>query len=230
MGKLRFTTCWTISGSRPVALLSKIQEILFAIESNVLVLLECPHLLHSCIRNASNVVQETVSIPQVSNAWLEWISNYVFPFTVDANITGMRCFATAPNERTVAGAKGRSLQFFDASTLERVRGPFDLGSDAIGGITHLEFTPDGKFLFYGRLDKWFSVERGRVEDFPQFSGNFHIYKWGVFTRDGQHIVVKSSFSSLFFSSISPRILTHFFLAPCPLAHFSLTSLSSTPLH
>ena len=172
-----------------------LQEILFVIESNVLVLLECPHLLHSCIRNASNVVQETVSIPQVSNPWLEWISNYVFPFAVDANITSMHCFASAPNERTVAGGKGRSLQFFDTLTVERVRGPFDLGSDAGDGITHLEFTPDGKFLFFGRLDKWFSVERDCVEDFPQFSGNFPIYKWGVFTRDGQYIVVKSSFSS-----------------------------------
>ena len=172
-----------------------LQEILFAIKSNVLVLLECPHLLHSCIRNASNVVQETVSIPQVSNPWLKWISNYVFPFAVDASITSMHCFASAPNGRIVAGGKGRSLQFFDASTLERVRGPFDLGSDAVDGITHLEFTPEGKFLFFGRLDKWFSVERGRVEDFPQFSENFRIYKWGVFTRDGQYIVVKTSFSS-----------------------------------
>ena len=145
-----------------------LQGILFAIESNVLVLLECPHLLHSCIRNASNAVQETVSIPQVSSPRLEWVSNYAFPFAVDANITTMRCFATAPNKRTVAGAKGRSLQLFDASTLERVSGPFDLGNDAIDNITHLEFTPDGKFLFFGRLDKWFSVERGCVEYFPQF--------------------------------------------------------------
>ena len=173
-----------------------LQEILLAIESNVLVLLECPHLLHSCIRNGSDVVQEAVTIPQVSTPWLQWISNYVFPFAVDANITNMHCFATAPNGRIVAGALGRSLQFFDASTVERVSGPFDLANDVIDDITHLEFTPDGTFLFFGRLDKWFSVERGCVEDFPQFSGNFRIYKWGVFTRDGQCIVVKTSqFSS-----------------------------------
>ena len=95
----------------------------------------------------------------------------------------------------MAGEKGPSLQFFDASTLERVHGPFDLGNDAIDGITHLEFTPDGKFLFFGRLDRWFSVERYCVEDFTQFSGNFQMYKWGVFTRDGQYIVVKTSVSS-----------------------------------
>ena len=135
---------------------------------------------------------------------LEWISNYAFPFAVDANITNMHCFATAPNKRTVAGAKGRFLQFFDASTAQRVSGPFYIGNDAIDystrlkftpDITNLEFTPDGKFLFFGRLDKWFSVERGCVVDFPQFSGNSHIYKWGVFTRDGQCIVVKRGLMS-----------------------------------
>ena len=169
-----------------------LQEILLAIKSDVLVLLECPHLLHSCIRNASNVVQEAVSIPQVSNPWLELISNFVFPVDVDANITRMHCFATAPDGSAVAGAMGRSLQFFDALTVERLSGLFDLGSDTIDRITHLEFTPDGKFLFFGRLDKWFSVERSCVEDFPQFSGNFHIYDWGVFTRDRQCIVVKTN--------------------------------------
>ena len=171
-----------------------LQEILLTIESNVLVLLECPHLLHSCIRNASNVVQQTVSIPQVALPWLEWISNCL-PIAVDANITNMHCFATAPNKRTVAGTEGRSLQFFDLSTVEKVSDPFDLSNDTIDRINHLEYSPDGKFLFFGRLDKWFSVDRGCVEDFPQFSGNSHVYKWGVLTRDGQYIVVKKGFLS-----------------------------------
>ncbi|XP_020624006.1 uncharacterized protein LOC110061513 [Orbicella faveolata] len=172
-----------------------LQEILLTIESNVLVLLECPHLLHSCIRNASNAVQQTVSIPQVALPWLEWISNFRLPIAVDANITNMHCFATAPNKRTVAGAEGRSLQFFDLSTVEKVSDPFDLSNDTIDSINHLEYSPDGKFLFFGRLDKWFSVDRGCVEDFPQFSGNSHVYKWGVLTRDGQYIVVKKGFLS-----------------------------------
>ena len=68
-----------------------LQEISLAIESNVLVLLECPHLLHLCIRNASNAVQEAVSIPQMSAPWLERISFDAFPFVVDANITNMHC-------------------------------------------------------------------------------------------------------------------------------------------
>ena len=168
-----------------------LQKILFDLETNVCFLLECPHLLHSCIRNSSNPVQEAVLIPQTSSPWLEW-NVYAFP---DAKIADMKCFATSPDQRTVAGAKGRSILFFDASTAETVNSPFQLLNDLIDDIYHLEFTPEGKFIFFGRLDKWFSVERGCVEDFPQFSGNSHNYKWGVFTRDGQSIVVKRDFLS-----------------------------------
>ncbi|KAJ7375990.1 hypothetical protein OS493_037542 [Desmophyllum pertusum] len=163
-----------------------LQEISFVLESNVLVLLECPHLLHSCIRNASNAVQETVLIPCVSAPWLEW-NVYAFP---DTEIGNMHCFSTSSDKKTVAGAKDRSLLFFDASTAETVRGPFEISGNTIDKIDQLEFSPDGKFLFFGRLDKWFSVERGCVEEFPQFSGKSHIYKWGVFTRGGNCIVVK----------------------------------------
>ena len=165
-----------------------LEEIVNALESNVLVLLECPHLLHTCLRNASKAVQEAVLIPHVSAPRLEW-NVYIAAFP-DTNIADMQCFATSPNKKTVAGAKGRSIVFFDASSAEAANGPFQVSSDFIYCIDHMEFSPDGKFLFFGRLDKWFSVERGCVEDFPQFSGNCHIYKWGVFTRDGQSIVVK----------------------------------------
>ena len=45
---------------------SILQEISLALETDVHVLLECPHLLRSCIRNASNVVQNSILVPQVS--------------------------------------------------------------------------------------------------------------------------------------------------------------------
>ncbi|KAJ7376000.1 hypothetical protein OS493_037552 [Desmophyllum pertusum] len=67
-----------------------LQEISFALESNVLVLLECPHLLHS------------------DSGW----------------------------------SKGSSLLFFDASTAETVRGPFEISRDTIDKIDQLEFSPD----------------------------------------------------------------------------------------
>ena len=182
------------SGRFPLEQVKKqqiLEELLYTIENNVHVLLKCPHLLQSCIRNASKPLRETVSIPQESVPLLEW-NIYAFP---DAEIADMHCFATSSDKKTLAGAKGRSLLFFDASTAETVSGPFKVSIDAIRKINQLEYSPDGKFIFFGRLDKWFSVERGRVEDFPQFSGNSHVYRWGVFTRDGKSIVVKRDFLS-----------------------------------
>ena len=169
-----------------------LQEIVLAIENNVLVLLECPHLLHSCLRNtSSNVVQETIYIPEVSAPWLEWYI-HVFP---DANIADMNCSATSPDRRTVVGARHWFLFFFDVPTVQLVSGGFDLRKDVNNGIKYLEFSPDGKFVFFGRLDKWFSVERSCVEDFPQFSGNSQSYTWCVVDPKGQCIVVKRSFAS-----------------------------------
>ena len=167
-----------------------LQEIVFSIESNFLVLLECPYLLNSCLRNASNAVQDTISIPQVSAPGL-YISVCRFP---DDNLADIRCSTTSASKGIVAGAKNRSVLFFDPCLLEKLSGPFDL-SGAIDNINHLEFTPDGKYLFFGRLDKWFSVERGCVQDFPQFSGNSHVYQWGVFAYDEKSIVVKRSLLS-----------------------------------
>ena len=46
-------------------------------------------------------------------------------------------------------------------------------------------------MFFGRLDKWFSVERGCVEDLSQFVENSFSYKWCLLTSDGQSIVVRN---------------------------------------
>ena len=164
-----------------------LQEISLAFESNFPVLLECPHLLPSCLLNSSKVVQDHVLIPEVSRPWLEWIV-YDFPNTED--FPGFKYFATTFDETTAAVVKGNSILIVDASTLKTVGGPFEINQDTIKEITFLECSPDDKWLFIGRLNKWFSVERGCIEDFSQFSGNSLVYKWGLFTCDGQYIVVK----------------------------------------
>lgn len=78
---------------------------------------------------------------------------------------------------------------FDPCSFEKVFGPIEVmeGGD---DIYHLEFSPYGKFLFFGRLDKWFSVEKGCVEESPQFSENCRCYKWSSFIFDGCFIVVQ----------------------------------------
>ena len=181
-----------------------LQEISVVLNSNALVLSECPHLLHSCIRRASNVVQKAFSIPKLPVPWLEW-NVFAFP---DPNIADMHCFATTSNKKTVAGAQGRSLLFFDACTAQTVDGPFEISKNIINIINQLEFSPDDKFIFFGRLDKWFSVERKCVEDFAQFSNNFDVYQWGVLTRDRQSIVVKRDLVKIPYSCTDKSCLSN----------------------
>ena len=171
-----------------------LQEISLALEGDFHVLVECPHLLRSCLRNTLDGVGEIFSIPQVSAPCLEWnICNILSAKT----LSKCNCFATTSDNKTLAGAKGRSLFFFDASTLKVLGGPFEVSGDMIQEINCLEFSPDDKFVFFGRLDKWFSVGRGCVEDFPQFCENPCLHDWGRFSSDGQHIVVKRNhFSDL----------------------------------
>ena len=166
-----------------------LQEISLALESDFHVLVECPHLLRSCFRNTLDGVGEIISIPHVSAPCLEWsICNILSAKT----LSHCNCFATTSDNKTLAGAKGRSLFFFDASTLEALSGPYEVSRDMIQRINCLEFSPDDKFVFFGRLDKWFSVERGCVEDFHQFSENPGHHDWGRIVSNGQHIVVKRS--------------------------------------
>ena len=166
-----------------------LQEISLALEGDFHVLVECPHLLRSCLRNTLDGVGEIFSIPHVSGPCLEWnICNFLSTKT----LSQCNCFATTSDNKTLAGAKGRSLFFFDASTLKALGGPFKVSGDMIQEINCLEFSPDDKFVFFGRLDKWFSVERGCVEDFHQFSENPGHHDWGRIVSNGQHIVVKRS--------------------------------------
>ena len=182
----RATSCLAVEQREKQNIL---QEIFLAIKSDVHVLVESPHLLPSCIRNASDVVQENVSIPQVtvSLPWFEW---NCFGFAAADILSECNCFATASDKETVVGAKGRSLFFFNASMLQMVSGPFEISEDTIAKINHLEFSADDKFIFFGRLDKWFSVERESVENFLQFSGNPSRYGWSVLTPNGCYIVVQ----------------------------------------
>ena len=58
-----------------------------------------------------------------------------------------------------------------------------------GSISHLEFSPDDKFVFFGRLDRWFSVHEKCVVEVSQFSGKRESYVWGSFICDGKYIAV-----------------------------------------
>ena len=161
-----------------------LREISTILTSNALILSEWPHLLHSCLRSASAILPETLLVSEFSGPCLE----SSFPIFIESKITYMQCFATS-NKNLVAGSDGHSLLLFDASKAHLIGDVCEVS--ARHEIKHIEFSPDDKFVFFGRLDEWFSVERRCVERIPQFSGNSHFYKWGVFTRDRKSIVVKS---------------------------------------
>jgi len=162
-----------------------LQKICLALESNVHVLQGSPHLLHSCLRNSPKAVQENVVIPPdvVPSTWMEWkvVLDPACEFPRD-----MSCFALSPDKKLLAGGIGKSISFFDASSLLKVLGPVEVPNN----IHHLEFSPDGRFVFFGRLDKWLSVEKICVEEFPQFSGNCRCYKWASFVRGGRVITLQ----------------------------------------
>ena len=176
--------CQALGNEKKVILV----EICRALESNAHVLVECPHLLPSCLRSASEAVQRNVTISAgVSTTWMEW--NQI-PYPVCEIPRGMDCFALSPDKTLLAGGKGRCISLFDACSLKRVLGPVELVETKTTTLRHLAFSPDNRFVFFGRLDKWFSVERGCVHEMSHFSGNASFYEWGCFTLDGRYIIVK----------------------------------------
>ena len=195
-----------------------LQKICLALESNVHVLQGSPHLLHSCLRNSPRAVQENVVIPPdvVTSTWMEWED---VPYPACEIPCDMSCFAVSPDKKLLAGGKGKCLSLFDAYSLVKVFGPVEViekdehishleffpekNEDIIIShleffpaeknediISHLEFSPDGKFVFFGRLDKWFSVEKRCVAEFPQFSENCTRYKWVSFISGGRIVVLQ----------------------------------------
>ena len=157
-------------------------------ESNVHVLLQSPHLLHCCLQEASKTVQENLVPPnrigatKIEHSWL--------PFRAGEIPKEIACFAMSHDKKLIAGASGNSLYLFDACTLKHVQGPFAF-AEMGGSIHHLKFSPEGEFLFFGRLDKWFSVKEGCVKDFPHFANNNKVcYKWSSFLEESPHIAVQ----------------------------------------
>ena len=167
-----------------------LQEICLALESNIHVLLECQHLLHFCFSNTSHSVQKKLKIPSViSNVGMEcsWL-----PCPSCKIPNDIHCFALSPDKKFLAaGGKDSLIYILDSCTLEKVQEPVVLKR-----IGHLEFRPDGEFLFFGWLSKMFSLQQGCVMELPQFSNNNLDYVWGSFIFDGQYVVVQSQSPSM----------------------------------
>ena len=172
------------------------KEILFevcsAVEKNIYVLLDCPHFLHCCLQNSNKVVQDNVIIPDdVSNVSATWLQLNSMPLPSTRHRDMSSC-AVSPDGRLLAERHEKHISLFDSCSLKCVD-EFSsrvLETNLVSTSKCLEFSPDGKFFFFGRLDKWFSLKEEDVKEFPQFSRINSSYEWGSFTLDKQWIVVK----------------------------------------
>ena len=156
------------------------------------VIVGCPELLHSCLSNASKLAQEKIVPNKVSVSWMELCFKCPF-FPTNSTLRDLDCGAFSHDRRLFAGGKGRCIFLYDARTFERVSGPAEL---MVENLSHLEFSPDDKFVFFGRLGTWFSVEEKRVVEITQFSGKSECYESGAFFDDGNYIAVRQKNSKL----------------------------------
>ena len=166
-----------------------LREICIFLENNVDVLLRSPQLLHCCLEESSKTVKENLVFPGSRGATK--VDHRLLSFCGLEILSEFDCFSLSPNKKLMARARKGFLSLFDTSTFEEVQGPTTL-TGIVDDIHHLKFSPDGKFIFFGRLDKWFSLEEGCVKEFSQFNAQKQIcYKWSYFLNGSRYIAVQA---------------------------------------
>ena len=166
-----------------------LQGVCRALERNIHTLLECPHLLPSCLRMASKAVKLNITIPDgVSTTWMEW---RWLPFPVPKATRGNKvtsCFAFSPDRKLLAEVKDGFISLYNSGSLERLVGP--VGAKELADVKRLAFSSCGNFVFFGKIDRAFSVERGDIETYFPLQTVGLPCEWCSFTLDRRHIVVK----------------------------------------
>ena len=160
-----------------------LQDICSALKRDKIILVGNYQLLHSCLCNSSSLVRDKVIPEKMSGAGFR--SNMEVPLALEF-LSHIGCGAFSRAKKLFAAEKGQYLYLYDGLSFKKILGPIKVLDES---ISHLEFSPDDKFVFFGRLDKWFSVEEERVVEMSQFSGNCSPYVWGSFVCDGQYIAV-----------------------------------------
>ena len=165
-----------------------LQGVCRALERNIHTLLECPHLLPSCLRMASKAVKLNMTIPDgVSTTWMEW-SWLPFPAPKATRNKVRSCFAFSPDGKFLAEVKNGCISLYNSCFLERLLGP--VKTEELAYVKHLAFSSCGNFVFFGNFDRAFSVQRGIIETYFPLQTVHLSSEWFSFTLDRQHIVVK----------------------------------------
>ena len=158
-------------------------DISSALERDKIVLVGNHQLLHSCLCSSTSLLCNKVVPENMSGAGLR--SNIKVPLAREF-FSNIDCGAFSHNKKLFAAGKSQYLYLYDGFSLETILGPVEVMD---GSISHLEFSPDDKFVFFGRLDRWFSVLEKCVVEMSQFSGKRASYVWGCFICDGKYIAV-----------------------------------------
>ena len=202
---LEFSICCSAIDKKEEAILDNLR---LALVKDKNVIAGCPELLCSCLRNASELTQETIIRNKMSSPCMETIINPI-DFGATPIPSDMDCCAFSHDEKLFAGGQGRWFFLFDTRTFQKVLDPIEVIDSE--KLSHLEFSSDDKFVFFGRLDKWFSVQDKRVVEISQFAGNVRCYKWGSFVYDGSYIVVIKNRIDRFHLSVVGHILAKWWL-------------------
>ena len=158
-------------------------DISSALERDKIILIGNHQLLHSCLCSSTGLVRDKVIPENMSGAGFR--SNIKVPLAMEF-FSHIGCGAFSHDKKLFAAGKGQYLYMYDGLSFENILGPVKVMDKS---ISHLEFSPDDKFVFFGRLDRWFSVQEERVVEIGQFSGNCVCYVWGCFICDGKYIAV-----------------------------------------
>ena len=167
-----------------------LQGVCRALERSIHTLWECPYLLPSCLQMVSKAVKLNITIPDgVSTTWMEW-SWLPFPAPKAPHNKVSRCLAFSPDRKLLAQFQEGGISLFNSCSLERLLGPVKL--NAMSDVKCLAFSSCGDFVFFGKFDKVFSVQRGIIETYVPLQKVHLQCEWCSFTLDRQHIVVKCS--------------------------------------
>ncbi|XP_044169762.1 uncharacterized protein LOC114948828 [Acropora millepora] len=139
-----------------------LEEISRGLEKDIHVLVECPHLLPSCLQWTSEATQGKLAVS--GDTLMTWKSFDWVPY-LGTTLSWEKSNCTlSPDKKLLARFKvgTRSVCVYDAGSLKEVFGPVKCEMK----IDDLAFSSDGKYLLFGMEGAGLSVERGRVEEIP----------------------------------------------------------------
>ncbi|XP_028414766.1 uncharacterized protein LOC114537856 [Dendronephthya gigantea] len=157
------------------------------------IVLGSSELLASCLRKASQLTQANITPLNVlaHSGIIQGQSCNVFDHAISLRniLCDMEFCTFSHNKSFLAGGKGRYISLYDSGSFQKIFGPIEVMIESNQCISHLEFSPDDKLIFFGRLDRWLSVKEECVVKKTQFEGNSKCYEWGSFISDGQYIAM-----------------------------------------